>query len=112
MYRFTKDEGENRQGYSTVDLKWRWTGTEWKIKYISEKVNDHSEESWVLAFVKDSDGFACLRAGKGVEFQCFAKVPNGEPVFVERFEGDWPGVHRATGEEGFMHFSRLGIPFD
>ncbi len=110
-YRWTNLRGQDVAGIASSFITWRKIDEEWKIAELDEKRETEAKarNHWHRAVVTDPDGFACLRDGKGTNFQCFAQVPDGEEVSVQRSDDQWPQVKRFNGQEGFVHLSRLKI---
>jgi hypothetical protein len=117
-YRWTNLRGQEATGTASSLITWRKIDDEWKIVELNEKREtdakvqgkpEHTPVSWRRAVVTDPDGFACLREGKGTNFECFAQVTDGEEVSVQRSDDAWLRVKTSNGQEGFMHFSRLKI---
>ena len=116
-YRWTNVWGKEVTGTASSLITWKKKGNEWKIKELDERRGIESspaglspaDSSWRKAVVKDSDGFACLREGKGRNFECLEQVPDGEEISVEKSDEEWPRVKTSDGQAGFMHFSRFKI---
>jgi hypothetical protein len=61
--------------------------------------------------IDDPDGFAYVRAGESQDSAIVAKVKIGEVFDFEQYEvsrpTEWWKVTLASGEKGFMHYSRI-----
>ena len=62
--------------------------------------------------IDDPDGFTYLRAGESADGAIVARVKKGEvfdfePEVAIEYPGEWRKVKLASGQEGYMHFSRI-----
>ncbi len=116
-YKWTSIWGKEAKGTATSLITWKKKGNDWKIKVLDEKRGTDAPtvaaplaaSPWLRAVVKDSDGFACLRSGKGKQFECSEQVSDGEEISVENSDEEWRRVKTDEGQAGFMHFSRFKV---
>jgi len=115
-YRWTELSGRDVTGSATCFITWKKIKDKWKIKGLDEKKGAEAphlvNSPWHRAVVTDSDGFACMRAGKGANSECLVQVPDGEPILAEKSDEKWLRVRTADGQTGFMHSSRLKMISD
>jgi len=52
---------------------------------------------------------ANLRAGPGVEHELKLTLKEGDPVSIEKLEGEWFGVTAADGQRGYIHKNLLQL---
>lgn len=67
------------------------------------------DSSGTLAVINDPDGYVNIRSGPGTEYGIVARVVDGESFYVISQQGEWWSVRTSSGNQGYMHRSRVKL---